>query len=977
MPQGYPRQEARVLDITFSKADIPTLFDGNGTITVHANVPQLKEPLPPSTSDLLNVDFGITGNQPFTFGTANTVKLGIQAGTKARLAAFWPTSTASDLAILAQHGLDKFLASHPDSLILGLLIDANAAVTATGAFTYSIVTASATLDAGGAVGYVYLHPYSNSENLDQIAKDFFSRLQVPSSIDSPLETGEVVSFNYNGYLKVGAGLSVGYELKGAPSFEIGQLQLSEHYDLSLVGKLSLTAGLAGEFSIEMRSAENSDGTPMAGWVRVIVSKKRTSQFGIAADVNVDASSQLQGLPATGNEFMGALLGIQAKNWLNVIARIQQLTDPNAIKQELDDLAITFLNEWTGKAFDKLSATEFGTFLQTVQKVTDSYENLGNWAITLFDKYFDKLNILTSKLNQLAVLTSWDQLKGEINNDLWDVIQQITDGDPLGWILGQVQLPGSDGQPVTVQSLPQLAARVQQTLELIQSDAHAEIRKVITLAKSGFGLDGFFDQLDQIDSIPKLKGLAEQKLGVFVERLLGKAVDQMSNNELGAAVTRIHQVLTSAQNFEDNLYAKFKAAANQSLSLAIHTEYDRATQQDALIDMFINLSTDFGKSLVRAAGRGDFQAALAAYQPGVVRLNHGLLTHSITKSSSFSINVVGWHGGWHYQGMDSVVVKTSQQIVPEDNAALSVYTTIDMSKERTRQRTSEKVYTNLMLRFVGESHGVLPFDKRNQQYLIGAITGMAGSYELSFENQKTTLARLQYYLSFASDFGLVAPGANLNNLLPLIPPVAAGVNDYGPVTADYKVRYTELALRRLFSAPFDEPSSRQIMRKLVLANYIRDVGLADLGWCYWTTGIYDVWKAGQAQFTNHSQLQFNPISASPFDQVAAPASVVLQQSQLRVLSTLYYIEDNLVSGLQKLVSLIHGNQIEPQAFENALSSIGSALKDFDEFDQGVNTVFGVFDQFVRRQTSVPDARVSSLDLKSTIAGKPVEKVLLAG
>jgi hypothetical protein len=872
--------------------------------------------------------------------------------------------------------LDEYFASHPDNLILGLLIDANASVSAAGSFSYSILSANTTLDVGGAAAYAYLHPYLNSQSFDQIAKDFFGGLQLPASVKSSLATGEAISFDYNGYLKIGAGLSVGYELKGAPSFTIGQLQLSEHYDLSVVGKLSLSAGVAGEFSVEVRSAENPDGSAMAGWVRVIVSKKHTSQFGIAADVNIDSSSQLQGLPDTGNEFIGALLGVEAKNWLNLFSRIQQLSDFKATQQELDSLATEFLNEWLGKAFDALSTTEFASFLQTVQTVVNSYENLDNSAITLFDKYFDKLDVLTSKLNQLAALTSWSQLKGEIDNDLWDVVQYLTDGDPLGWILGHIQIPGPNG-PVTVPSLQQLAAKVQQVLSLIQNDAHAEIRRVIALAKSSFGLDEFFQQLSQIDSIPKVKVLAEQKLGGFVERLLGKAVDQMSNSELGAAVTRIHQVLTSVQDFENNLYTQFKTAANQSLSLALHTEYDRATEQDALIDILINVSTDQGKQLIQAAGRGDFQTALAAYQPDVVHLNYGLLTHSITKSSSFSINVVGWHGGWHYQGMDSVIVNTQQQIVPEDNAALTVYSTLDMSQQRQRQRMGQTVLTNLVLRFIGESHGVLAFDKENQDYLIDAITGMAASYELSFANQQTTKAKLQYYLSFASDFGLVDQGATLNNLLPLLPPVSAGADNYGPVSLDYQVRYTEAALRRLYSVPFDPASARQIMRKLVFANYIRDVGLSNLGWCYWTGGIYDLWKQGQAQFTNHSQLQFTPIDTSPFAQAQTPPNVVLQQDQLQVLSTLYYIEDDFIAGLQALDGLIHAGQIQPHAFENALGSIGSALKFFENFSEGVNSVFGLFDQLVRQQAPAADARVSSMDLKSTVAGKTVEKVLLAG
>jgi hypothetical protein len=222
-------------DLTLTKSDIPLWLSGDGTITLHATIPQINQPLTASTTDLLSVDFGVSGNQPFAFGVANDIKLGIKAGTRARLAVFWPDSTAADVAILAEHGLDKYFVSHPDGLLLGLLVDANASITAAGSFAYSVLKATVTLDAGGACAYAYFHPYLKSQPFDQIAKDFFNGLKLPSNVRSSLPIGEAISFDYNGYLQVGAALSVGYQLKGAPSFAIGQLQLSEHYDLSVIG----------------------------------------------------------------------------------------------------------------------------------------------------------------------------------------------------------------------------------------------------------------------------------------------------------------------------------------------------------------------------------------------------------------------------------------------------------------------------------------------------------------------------------------------------------------------------------------------------------------------------------------------------------------------------------------------------------------------------------------------------------------------
>src|SRR6185436_6881129 len=282
---------------------------------------------------------------------------------------------------------------------------------------------------------------------------------------------------------------------------------------------------------------------------------------------------------------------------------------------------------------------------------------------------------------------------------------------------------------------------------------------------------------------------------------------------------------------------------------------------------------------------------------------------------------------------------------------------------------ERVFTSFLLRFLGESHGVLAFDKANQQYLLDAITGMAASYGLSFDDPKTTVKELGYYLSFASDFGLAAQGATVEDLRAVLP--LKSPDDFGPISANYEVRYTEPGLRALFSAPTPEDQIRDIMRKIVLANYIRDSeNLARVGWCYWTQGVFDIWKQGQAAFTNNTRLEFKPIQASPFANLSAPDKVALNKNQLFVLSTLFFIEEKMIDALQKLQTMIQdseggGKKIPPDEFESALSKIGDALKDFDDFDEGVNTVFAVFDQLINLRTTAGQARASSLRLVSQV------------
>jgi hypothetical protein len=961
-------------DINLTKAGLPFLLSGNGTLTVHASVPNLNQQLTPSDADLLSADFGAAGDQAFTFGATDTIKLGIKAQSKNHLYALWPTSSSERLQILDAYGLSDFFAKHPDQLLLVLDLDASASANVAGSFQYSVLTASATLDAGGNVGYIYLRPYVQSTTVDKMIPDFFAHLRLPAQVSSSLPMGEVIAFEYGGYLKFGAGLSVGYELKGSPSFEIGQLQLSEHYDLSVIGKLGVNAHIAGNFLVEVRSTDDAHASG-TNWARVIVRKSRSSAFQIAADVSVDASSDLQGLPDSGDEFLEALLGLRAKNWLNMLARVRELSDINALQSELDDLAKQYITEFVGKAFDKLSTSEFGMLLENVQKVVDSYQNLGNEAVTLFDRYFGKLDVLVAQLNKLAALTSWDQLTGETDGELWIVLRQLTGGDPLGWILDQIQIKDSSGNPVSIPSLKQLQTLVQNTLDLIQKDAHDEIRKVIALAKSSFGLDGFINDLSKVDSIPKLKALADQKLGAFVERLLGKAVDQLKNNEIGQALDQIHKTLVAINTFEGKVYSKFKDAVHQSFSFQLHAEYNRASENNALIDVEINLDSDAGKKLMQAASCGDFQDVLSSYRPDLVRLNSGTLTHKLTSDTSFTVNILGWHGGWHYQGLDRVIVQTDQQIVAEKNGGLTIYSNVDLTDQHTRETTTSKVQTNFLLRFLGESHRVLKFDPKNQQYLIDAITGMAASYDLSFSDTKTPKSRLAYYLSIASDFGLVVEGATVDNLVPLLP-TKPGVDDFGPMTAEYQVRYTDDALRRLFGAKMDESIVRQIARSVVLASYLKRAEFVNLGWCYWTQGIYNSWKEGQDAFTNHvSAVEFRGIAPSPFAQ-PAPASAVLEPSQLQVLSTLFFIEDDLVAGLQALDSLMNKGEISPHDFESALHRIASALQKLANFSAGVNTIFAIFDQLVGLQTSAPDARISSLTITSQVGSRQVTKVFLA-
>lgn len=963
-------------DIVFKKSDIPFWAGGDGTLRLHVNVPDLTKQLPPSNNDLFSLDLNIGGNQLFSIGAFDTVKLGIKASADVNLVPLWPSTPADRLRILDNYGLAGYFDPnvHSDRLLLVLTLGANADVNLSTRFQYSLLTATASLEAGGDASYALIRSYPSTTPAVNLLTDFFKALRLPANVETPLAQDEVIVFEYGGRLNFNAGLAMGYQINGAPSFEIGQLQLAERYRFSVLGSLSLGASVAGRFTVEIRNGSGN------GWVRVVVRKSRAESIRVAADVAVSIKLQEEGLPESADDFLGAVIGLNAKNWINMFAQVRKLTDFNKLEAYLDNLAKSFIEEYTGKAFQALAdKTQLDEVINKIGRVVDEYNNLGDHAVALFDRYFNVVtNAVDSKLDQalrtIRNATSWGNLKIQADDVLLDVIQHLTDGDPLGWMLGRISLNGQE-----INSLDEIKNRADKALDLVNNLAHKEIQDFIALAKSQFPLDHFIQQLGHIDWL-ELKNMADRRLTGFVERLIGQSIEKLSNTELGDAVRKFHKVLDSIEQFKNTFYEKLKDTFNQSFQFQLHAEYSRASERDALVDFELDLTTAKGKELMKRAGHGDFADVLAEYDNGVVKLNQGILTHKVTRQSQFAVNIVGWHTGWHYQGLDRLIIESEQRIQADAGGQLTINTTMDLQKERERKRNGERVYTNFLLRFLGESHGKLEFDKNNQAYLIDVITRMGARYSLVFQDPSTTAQELHQYLSFADDFGLATSDeATEAALEPLLPTDAQG--NFGEVSIFYDVRFTEEGLRSLFATPFtmdEEKNLRRVMRLIVLANYLNEGPfMAKRGWCYWTPGIQSIWQTEGLNFTNHSSLEFKPIAPSPLKNLAAPLSVSLDRTGLLQLDTLYRIEESMVKGFRNLSKTLQSaGKLNPHDLEKALGDFGRALTIYDNFDEGENTIFGILDKLIHRDAGNMPYRNSSLTLTSTVNNQKVTKMLIA-
>jgi hypothetical protein len=964
-------------EISFDNSKIPLWTGATGAVVIHTAVENPAAPLVPGDNPIVDASFKVDGNQNISLGSAGSVAIGVSAGAQFKLAPLWKDHINAAPEIVSAYNLGSSLKD--DNMLLALNLGANVDLSAAGSFHYSVLSAGATLQAGADAGLVYVRSFPRTATFGADLADFFTNVRLPANVTVPPDSGEVVAFEFGGYLKLGASASAGYELKGTKSFDVAQLKLSEHYDLSVTGKLSVNASLAGRFSVEVRPGS------LPGWASVTVRRKRTKDLQLLGDLNIGASLDTQGLPASGKEFLGALIGVRAKNWLNLIDsavdQAGQIKNIDDLKAKLDGLAGDFISKYAGKAVDQLLPAEAVALMGRLQSVVDSYNKLDSSAIALFDRYFDpvldKTKELESRLQDLSKLVSWDALKGEVDPMLWNIVRQLTGGDPLGWILGQI--PGTS-KP----SLDEFLARVNGALSLIKSDAHDEIRKIISLAKSEFGLDHFISELDAVDTPDKLKTALSNEARHFVERLINKEIDKLNSKDLKAAFAIVQNIVKAKDAFWAKFDAALKEAAKQTFSLGISASYSNADERTALIDLDIRLIDDekkavpAGQRFMALAGQGDFQDILANYQPDVVRLRQGALTHNSTTATGIKINIAGWHLNYQYEEMYRVIVNADQQIRPAGNGMLNVFTTVDMTNDKERRRKTTKseqeMHANFVLRFLGEARTAIndsKFDKQDESYLIDVITGQSAFYNLTFTDSNTTPGELADVFLFAAEVGLDKVGATVTAVAPILD---LKNGHYGPITAEYVVGFTASGLKRLFTQNVTADDIRGILRKIVLANYFGQGNIADVGWLYVSDDVKKLWEDNLNNFVDAESILGDAIAAQEVHVVSPipgilPSPVSNTFANRVLVSSLFQVERKMVeafTGLQAILRTVGGVKLSD--YRDSLKAFGEALKSFDNSSLGDNTTFAVFDGLVQLTSPGVDARSSSMSMTSVKGGQ---------
>ncbi len=937
----------------------------------------------PTIDRIADVNFSFANNQQLNIGSLGAMKLGISASAINQIHLIWPKQSDDDddEKLLKTYGLADTLTD--GKLYVRLLLSAQGDVKGNASVPVGTLSTTFGIGAGGNVAYERLMLCDAETSAKKILNDLFAGVRLPQQIDSVAELpapGELIATRFGGYLQLSAAMNWGYQMSGSRSFDFNQLKLDLSYALRTMASVSLGYQLAGDFSIEARRGAPTSKSD--GWVRFVVRKNRDAQFNIAADFAFSEDHTLNGLPQSADEFLTRLIGADAQTVLGYFHQAQKYSSLDALQQALTPLTNQFIQEWSVDLIGKvISDQTLNEFLAAAQKVADTYDNLDQRIVDLYQTYLDKIPQLQKALALLTGATNPAALAALLSSD-----EDAPDADKLGtWQIAQI-IWATNIQPLLMFNdeflkFSQLAQKAQ---SFMTDGATKPVRDFAAKLKAFLPLGSLFAQLGKIQNADQLKQLADAKLQDLAGRLIGKTFAELKQSDLNDALKALQQSLNKIDAFKNNWYAKLNQAVKQKFTFDLHYAYTRATRNAALLDVEFDLNTDEGKALARAAAVGNFAGALAKFSAKYVKINQGVFSHALTTSAQISINVLGWS----YDSLKQLTVNAEQTIEPTAGGLLHVFATEASIKERVTKgrKFKETVESNFLLRAMGEAFqpegqgdGQSNLtDPKTKQYLIQTLRSLDVQYDLKESDDQTSADELTRYLDLAEFLGLLtksnhaAFAADLAKQFP---------NGFGKVVVQYTVRYDEQLIKAAFTAISANDLSdlaKQTMRQIIASKFTgmkQTNWLARVGFAYLSQSLHDLYdKQG---FTALQTLK--AVTLPGWFTKGAPIQASLSSMDIQLLITLCSMESNYAQRIVKLDKTLSKKPIPQKDLQDAAQKFVSMSDDLNQWRE--NAFFAIFDKIVqealRRNNDARAFRQSTMTLEITPPGAQtsVKKILM--
>jgi hypothetical protein len=926
---------------------------------------------------IADLKVGVGASRDVTLGKSGGLSLTFGGDFEAhnQIQLLWPRAKALDkLGLTLKEG----------ELYVRLLMAAKGNASAAGHFEAPAgVKVSFGLKAGGHASYELLKRFDAADSVKDILTGVFARVHLPQQIDKTSEIplpGEVVIVRFGGYLDMSAGITWGYSLSGVKDLDVPRLELAADYALRVAATVNVGYKLAGDFELQASSGTDD------GWVRFVVRKSRDSEFSFAADLGANVAAKLRGLPAgkkAADRFIAQLLGSDAEAVLKALDQARTLSTMEALQNEVNRLARTAVDKlamvWVRKALSQENVKEF---FELVGKAVDEYEKVDARIIQLYDEALNRIPQLKKTLDTLSALTP-DGLKKALN-DSSAANSPIVDFVTRTW--------GDDVFDLLLEgaAFARFQAFVSEARAFLDDGAHDRIKTLIETVKAELQLDDLVAKLKVVSNPEKL---ADEKLKGLFEQLVGKGFDQIKKSELPKALKQAHDTLVKIETFKNEWYARITDAADQNFNVSLGIAFAKATHDDALVDVEINLQDPAGPALADAASRGRFAELLERYASSAVKVRQGVLTRELKTTTHTHINVMGW-------GFDRVVTmvqKPEHSIEAQPGGLMHVFAT-ETSVEQVRKsgrKYKERVASRFVLHTLGaslqaEKDPAPAIDPRTRQFLIQTLNKMAVEYDLSYDDERTKADELTYYLQFANRLGLL-PSVAVDGQSTPSQMVAALNRQFGGrlghVTVKYVVRYDDQAVRAAFFVEEPELSetARTAYRQFVSARNLSKAKNQP----FHAAMAFAVLRQDLADESNRGSLAnrtFNYEQPAWFTG-AARRQMLIPREALPQLDLFFRNERALIGtlgNLDDLIDTLEKNRTSPAPRPIPTEALDRATRDFvglaDDTDHfGDGGFFAIVDALILAGSSGKATRRSAmvLEIRPEGAKEVVRKVLTAG
>jgi hypothetical protein len=252
--------------------------------------------------------------------------------------------------------------------------------------------------------------------------------------------------------------------------------------------------LAGEFAVSVLPGT----TP--GFVRVALHKRRDAKFSAAAGFQFDGRGQLQGLPETPNEFLGAFLGTDVQSALQLFDKTVELTDLAQLEKLTGTLFSGVVEDLSAKWLGALlQQANVKAFLAEINKAVKAYKSIDDRIIGTVTALYERLlgaekDTLEKALHLIKGLNNREELAKVADPKAVELIQLLTGGDIFALMFGDSNV-----------KFAELHHAVTTVLDMAASPDFERLRDVIGAVKERLKLDVLFGQLEKISTPAKLKG----------------------------------------------------------------------------------------------------------------------------------------------------------------------------------------------------------------------------------------------------------------------------------------------------------------------------------------------------------------------------------------------------------------------------------------------------------------------------------------